>query len=777
MSLCSLPAFTIFIKCPSGNFALVVNGSSSIQDILEILRQKVSSRQDAYGIFSSPFHLYMPGRWLPLSTMETLDALNMSNLSTLHFRSLLLGGASPVDPVDLTFTLDDSSDHCEYQHCKNRKVNSDPYKFQPGEEKFQMKACLHKDGPATLRNLGTETLTLTTCKSCAALASKKKAASQHTRHLLKKDGVVSSSRQMTPPLVPTIPGIHLLEVADAILKVIASIPNTLSIDESVKKAKAKGAAPELRLPVAISSLLNKNALKTGYLPAHYLYNSEKDKFHKLAVEGQGVLAKVFVQVKRENGTKKGISFHNVQHGVTFPPPTPHTEVMQCVLESLLVLVQAHHKVKGFKFTTDNFFVVDSGWIPVLEGDLMKPTELFYKGITKGLSKKGTPVGGLKYSQGAPENWYMVLNPAAAERYDEWEAGDTPKSSPVKNGKGKKREEPELDSDMDDLSDIDYVSIFSGPPQSTISVNSERSCSSKQALSPAPPMDVPSSKQLCTGIDVSDCTKWFDAILDIIDTGGTYLESSFDPGLPEQAVEICLIPQLISGLLSSPQFTFTSQLRGHIYVDWVESEEQRLRSSSFKTAHFGLLKVGMNLEGVDVPAALQGKVCIKQLYFGLMTRQGVQQMTDDVECMAILQETNTLVWVNAIHDMSIALVHAKVSSYGPPPGPISDLHFVEAAVSLTSCPESVKLKDWRGFCVLVERLLDSDDFVKYVLNGAPELVKDVSEDHLAITTFLCFLQHLQYSQTLGKCFILDYQGAGKWLMDPQVMAKSAYVLQK
>ncbi|KAK0432983.1 uncharacterized protein EV420DRAFT_1655031 [Desarmillaria tabescens] len=467
MSLRSPPAFTIFIKCPSGNFALVVNGSSSIQNILEILRQKVSSRQDVCGIFSSPFHLYMHGRWLPLSAMETLDALNVSDLSTLHFRSLLLGGASPVDPVDLTFALDDSSDHCKYQHCKSRKANGDPYKFQPGEEKFQMKACLCKDGPATLRNLGTETLTLTTCKSCAALASKKKAASQHARHLSKKDGVVSSSRQMAPPPVPTIPGIHLLEVADAILKVIASIPNTLSIDESVKKAKAKGAVPESRLPVAISSLLNKNALKTSYSPAHYLYNSEKDKFRKLAVEGQGVLAKVFVQVKRENGTRKGISFHNIQCGVTFPPLTPHAEVMQCVLESLLVLVQAHHKVKGFKFTTDDFFIVDSGWIPVLEGDLTKPTELFYKGITKGLSKKGTPVGGLKYSQRAPENWYDYHHYVSIYV-------DFFQVIPCQEWKGKKREEPELDSDMDDLSDIDYVSIVSGPPESTISANSERS---------------------------------------------------------------------------------------------------------------------------------------------------------------------------------------------------------------------------------------------------------------------------------------------------------------
>ncbi|KAK0441544.1 uncharacterized protein EV420DRAFT_1485616 [Desarmillaria tabescens] len=448
-----LPAFTIFIKCPSGNFALVVNGSSSIQDILEILRQKVSGRQDACGIFSSPFHLYMPGRWLPLSAMEMLDALNVSDLSTLHFRSLLLGGASPVDPVDLTFALDDSSDHCEYQRCKNHKANGDPYKFQPGEEKFQMKACLRKDGPATKLHHS--------CKT--------------------------------------------------------SIEERWSGVILVKKAKAKGAAPESRLPVAISSLLNKNALKTGYSPAHYLYNSEKDKFRKThGRRSRRTCAKVFVQVKRENGTKKGISFHPA------------------------CLVQAHHKVKGFKFTTDDFFVVDSGWIPVLEGDLMQPTELFYKGITKGLSRRAHQFGGLKYSQGAPENWYM--------------------SSPVKNGKGKKRKEPELDSDA----------------------NSEWSCSSKWA---------------------------FDAIPDIITTGGTYLESSFNP---------------VTGT--------TFMLTG-----WRAKKEQRLGSGSFKMAHFGLLNVGMNLEGVDVPAAMQGKVCIKWLYFGLTTRQGVQWMTDDVECMAILQE--------------------------------------------------------------------------------------------------------------------------------------------
>ncbi len=70
-----------------------------------------------------------------------------------------------------------------------------------------------------------------------------------------------------------------------------------------------GARPEARLPVAISSRLKKDSLKTGYSMAHIRHESETQKYRRLALEGQsGESARVFVQVKRENGTKKGLSF-------------------------------------------------------------------------------------------------------------------------------------------------------------------------------------------------------------------------------------------------------------------------------------------------------------------------------------------------------------------------------------------------------------------------------------------------------------------------------------
>lgn len=78
------------------------------------------------------------------------------------------------DTGDLTISPDLSPDHCQYQRCKNRSPSGEAYKFKPGEEKYQIEACLAASGPATLRKVGTERLTLTTCRDCAALAAQKR---------------------------------------------------------------------------------------------------------------------------------------------------------------------------------------------------------------------------------------------------------------------------------------------------------------------------------------------------------------------------------------------------------------------------------------------------------------------------------------------------------------------------------------------------------------------------------------------------------------------------
>ncbi len=78
----------------------------------------------------------------------------------------------------------------------------------------------------------------------------------------------------------------------------------------------------------------------------------------------------------------------------------------------------------------------------------------------------------------------------------------------------------------------------------------------------------------------------------------------------------------------------------------------------------------------------------------------------------------MLWANALHDMSLDMVLSKATSLSEAPGPIPDLHFVEAAVVMKSRPDTVRPKDWLGFCALVERLLSTDDFAKYVCNGTP-----------------------------------------------------------
>ncbi|KAK0224925.1 hypothetical protein EDD85DRAFT_959209 [Armillaria nabsnona] len=134
----------------------------------------------------------------------------------------------------------------------------------------------------------------------------------------------------------------------------------------------------------------------------------------------------------------------------------------------------------------------------------------------------------------------------------------------------------------------------------------------------------------------------------------------------------------------------------------------------------------------------------------------------------------MLWGNTLHDMSLNMVLSKATSLGTAPSPIPDLCFVEATVVMKSRPDSVRLMDWLGFCVLVERLLSTDDFVKYVCNGTPQPINLASDEKNHNAVFLCFLQHVQYHFTKAKAFVLDYQGTGCWLTDPQVMAKSKVV---
>ncbi|KAK0486749.1 hypothetical protein EDD18DRAFT_1082691, partial [Armillaria luteobubalina] len=127
----------------------------------------------------------------------------------------------------------------------------------------------------------------------------------------------------------------------------------------------------------------------------------------------------------------------------------------------------------------------------------------------------------------------------------------------------------------------------------------------------------------------------------------------------------------------------------------------------------------------------------------------------------------------------------------PPGPIPNLVFVEVAVVLNMKPESVRPSSFQGFTALVERKLPGE-FKKYISNTSPEPIPGLDVEVHAKAVFLCFLQHIQFHFSLGKVFLSDYQGmnlhnivnlhfilpnlgAGPWLTNPPVMAKSEYVI--
>ena len=104
----------------------------------------------------------------------------------------------------------------------------------------------------------------------------------------------------------------------------------------------------------------------------------------------------------------------------FPVATSRIDAVKLIIESLLVIIHDHPNVQGFSFIVGDFFLVDSGWSPILDGNPDDPTELFYKGLATCSKKKGS--GGVKFVQPAQENWFMIIKPTIADKYDLWAAG-------------------------------------------------------------------------------------------------------------------------------------------------------------------------------------------------------------------------------------------------------------------------------------------------------------------------------------------------------------------
>ncbi len=256
------------------------------------------------------------GRWRPLLAEETLDSLNVRDLSHFYIRYVLPGGTGTLysnigqsrileagtDAFDVTLSPDLSLDHCQYIHCTNCSATGEPYKFKPNEEKFHVQACLAVAGPATLRRLQMQTLMLTTCGTCAALAAQKSVSSFSLNECCLHDAPLGISKMLLPNIencqrvwtnglrhvrnffclwqlilriilatanpLQTVASVSRAELqkvleakskaeaaADVLLKLfqqnlassgnVFTVPDIATIDRSIKNAKAKGMLSQL----------------------------------------------------------------------------------------------------------------------------------------------------------------------------------------------------------------------------------------------------------------------------------------------------------------------------------------------------------------------------------------------------------------------------------------------------------------------------------------------------------------------------------------------------
>ncbi|CAK5276740.1 unnamed protein product [Mycena citricolor] len=120
------------------------------------------------------------------------------------------------------------------------------------------------------------------------------------------------------------------------------------------------------------------------------------------------------------------------------------------------------------------------------------------------------------------------------------------------------------------------------------------------------------------------------------------------------------------------------------------------------------------------------------------------------------------------------IHNFIGKYGAPPDdlPIFDIRFVEAGIAMVheaaAAGSSSKTMSSLRRTYLLEELIGTGKFVKYINNNSATPVASLSPDRRSLAEFLCFTQHVQYEQTDGLVFLSDLQGSGALLTDPQIM---------
>ncbi|KIK82491.1 hypothetical protein PAXRUDRAFT_153723, partial [Paxillus rubicundulus Ve08.2h10] len=198
-----------------------------------------------------------------------------------------------------------------------------------------------------------------------------------------------------------------------------------------------------------------------------------------------------------------------------------------------------------------------------------------------------------------------------------------------------------------------------------------------------------------------------------------------------------------------------------------SRKNLLSAGALKTVQLGRLNLSP-IRAHGLGSQPNEEIALKWPYTP-STKPGFMQLSFHKESIKVFHEANVLYWAKALFNMTYNYIHHCITEAPePPPFDIPQIHFVNTALMLAYA-EKAEVLDQPGTPKLVPgsvtigylaeeliRLDDNSEFTKFIHNSDPSPFILPGEYGYQTTKFLVFTQHVQYINTGGQVYILDYQ---------------------
>lgn len=172
--------------------------------------------------------------------------------------------------------------------------------------------------------------------------------------------------------------------------------------------------------------------------------------------------------------------------------------------------------------------------------------------------------------------------------------------------------------------------------------------------------------------------------------------------------------------------------------------------SYETGRNAAMKYGVfkrsypnSLSSVPLFLSNRTDVCIKQAFYRREGGKTAHIHEGVTQGKYLMVEMNCLGWGNSL----LRIVYDFIGEN--PAIAVPHLRFVGAALAISQKSERDTF--------LVEELIDTTPFVKYINNDSAIPCDFVDPDRSRIARFLAFSQHVQWVKTKGLVYVSDYQG--------------------